>query len=323
MFADSVYGQNPSRFSLEVDQFVIEMAQRHDYSINELRQLFSQVSHLKEVLDAIKRPAEAKPWYQYRKIFVTSQRIEAGVKFWQDQERTLNAAWKQYGVPPEIVVSILGVETFFGRYKGKYRVIDALATLAFDYEKRGEFFRAELQEFLLLTHEEGVDPLSIMGSYAGAMGMPQFISSSYRNYAVDFDGDGVRDLWANVDDVIGSVANYFSKHGWQRDGLITGPCEVEGLEYTLLLDSGLKPTHSFKRVRQMGVTADLPVDGDPNVGLLMLDAEGSDECWLTLDNFYVITRYNHSPLYAMAVYQLGAAIKSDYEKMINAKPEWP
>jgi membrane-bound lytic murein transglycosylase B len=317
----SSYAQAPSDFSKQVDQFVIQMSQDYNYSASELRHLFAQVNYLQEVIDAITRPAEAKPWYEYRAIFVTSQRIAEGVKFWSEREQTLKTATEQYGVPPEIIVSILGVETFFGNYKGKYRVLDSLATLAFGYHKRGDFFRQELQQFLLLTQEEGIDPLSIRGSYAGAMGMPQFISSSYRTYAIDFDGDGVRDLWQSVDDAIGSVANYFSKHGWQRDGLITGRCEVDGLEYTLLLDSGLKPSHSFKRVKQMGVAVDLPVDGDPDVGVLMLDAKGSDECWLTLNNFYVITRYNHSPLYAMAVYQLGAAIKADYEKIANAKSD--
>lgn len=254
------------------------------------------------------RPAEAKPWHQYRPIFVTESRIRQGVEFWDKHAADLTRASDAYGVPPEIIVAILGVETRYGRYAGKHRVIDALATLAFDYPQRSAFFRKELLEYLLLTREEGMDPLALKGSYAGAMGKPQFISSSYRHYAVDFDGDGVRDLLNSTVDAIGSVANYFQRHQWRHGEPVVSRAQAQGEQYRQLVELGIKPHIEASRVTAYGVRVENDVPGLLGA-LIELETEQGSELWFGYQNFYVITRYNHSPLYAMAVYQLGQAIR--------------
>ncbi|MEW8561499.1 MAG: lytic murein transglycosylase B, partial [Candidatus Thiodiazotropha sp.] len=232
-----------------------------------------------------------------------------GVEFWRQNEALLASVSKQYGVPAEIIVAIVGVETRYGKHTGRYRVLDALTTLAFGYPKRSDFFRRELEQFLLLTREEGVDRDSAMGSYAGAMGMPQFISSSYRRYAVDHDGDGRRDLWNSKADIIASVASYFKTHGWKPNQPITLLTNGgEGLQ--TFVDAGMKPSIKLGKLLAKGVR---PLNGetpaaDSLTSLVKLDAGDKDEFWLGLHNFYVITRYNHSNLYAMAVYQLSQQI---------------
>ncbi len=294
----------------EVDAYIEELIQQHDFSRPELEEVLAAAERRQDIIDLMRRPAERRlNWHEYRKIFLDEQRIAGGVEFWQQNQATLERAEKEYGVAPEVIVAIIGVETRYGRVTGRHRVVDALMTLAFDYPPRASFFRKELTQFLLLAREEGKNPTSLTGSYAGAMGFGQFIPSSYRNYAVDFDRDGVRDIWQNRTDAIGSVANYFSRHGWRGAAQVTLPVQLKA-ETEQLLDianQSLKPTHSIAEMAEMGVI----VDGlDPEARVLLLRLLGGDkpEYWLGFDDFYVITRYNHSRLYAMAVYQLGQEI---------------
>ena len=294
----------------EVDAYIEELIQQHDFSRPELEEVLAAAERRQDIIDLMRRPAERRlNWHEYRKIFLDEQRIAGGVEFWQQNQATLERAEKEYGVAPEVIVAIIGVETRYGRVTGRHRVVDALMTLAFDYPPRASFFRKELTQFLLLAREEGKNPTSLTGSYAGAMGFGQFIPSSYRNYAVDFDRDGVRDIWQNRTDAIGSVANYFSRHGWRGAAQVTLPVQLKA-ETEQLLDianQSLRPTHSVAEMAEMGVI----VDGlDPETRVLLLRLLGGDkpEYWLGFDDFYVITRYNHSRLYAMAVYQLGQEI---------------
>ncbi|HEY5789367.1 MAG TPA: lytic murein transglycosylase B [Gammaproteobacteria bacterium] len=294
----------------ELRAFIDEMIARHGFDGVRLATLFGQVETRPDIIAAITRPAEAKPWHEYRKIFLTESRIAGGVRYWDEHAERLAAAGERFGVPPEVVVAIIGVETRFGGYTGKHRVIDALTTLAFDYPKRGDFFRGELEAFLLLSREEGLDPLEPLGSYAGAMGYGQFIPSSYRAYAIDFDGDGHRDLFANHADAIGSVANYFARHGWRAGGPVVAPATVSGDGYRELVALGYKPQRHLARFADYGVAVDGALDGEQLAALLELELADSSEHWAALHNFYVITRYNHSPLYAMAVHQLSQAIRA-------------
>lgn len=297
----------------DVRTFIDELANKHGFDTQQLSQLFREVKLKQKIIDAISRPAEAKPWHQYRPIFVTQSRINQGVEFWERHQADLERAEQVYGVPPEIIVAILGVETRYGRHKGRYRVMDSLATLAFEYPKRAKFFRSELEHYLLLAREEGLDPLSIMGSYAGAMGYAQFISSSYRHFAVDFDADGKRDLWNNTSDAIGSIANYFKRHHWQPGGMVTVPALVGGNHIKVTVKKGFKPHSSVAELGNKGVTPKAYADPSAMAALIELETRRGPEYWLGLDNFYVITRYNHSPLYAMAVYQLGQAILKQHK----------
>ncbi len=293
----------------EVREFIDEMVKKHDFNSLELTNLLSQGEIKTTIIDAMNRPAEAMPWYKYRKIFLKPGRVKAGVTFWNENEAALKRAQSKYGVPAEYIVAIIGVETRYGVYKGKFRVLDSLMTLAFDYPKRGKFFRGELEHYLLMTREEKIDPLSLKGSYAGAMGKPQFIASSYRNYAVDFDGDGKRDLLNNTTDAIGSVANYFSRHHWVPGQPVVGGATIKGKKYKALLDKGIKPKTSVKSFSQYGVTITDDIPGNLSGALIELELKSGHEYWVGLQNFYVITRYNHSPLYAMAVYQLSQEIR--------------
>ena len=310
---------NPLLQRPELRAFIDDMVARHDFNSAELATLFAEVETQPRIIEAITRPAEAKPWHAYRKIFLTEKRIAAGVVFWDENAELLAAAEERFGVAQEVIVAIIGVETNYGRNAGSWQVIDALATLAFDYPKRGDFFRSELEHFLLLSREEGLDPLTPVGSYAGAMGLGQFIPSSYRHYAIDFDGDGQRDLFGNRADAIGSVANYFSRHGWRQGGTVTVPTSVEGDDYRALVELGYKPQRRLDRYPGYGVAVPEGLDGSELAALLELDAEGGPEHWIALKNFYVITRYNHSPLYAMAVYQLSEEIAARRQATADAR----
>jgi len=300
----------PDKFPA-VKAFIAQMVEKHRFTEKELQDLFKQVEHKQNIIDAISRPAESKPWYQYRPIFVTEKRIHDGVAFWQENAKQLAHAEETYGVPAQIIVAIVGVETFYGRNKGGYRVIDALSTLGFDYPPRADFFRDQLEQFLLMAREEKRDPLTFLGSYAGAMGMPQFIPSSFRNFAVDFDEDGQRDLWENPADIIGSVANYFSRHNWQPGGAVASRASIKGEAPQDLLDKGLEPSIPVATLKSKGITIQAAFPDDANAALIALESDLDEhEYWVTLNNFYVITRYNHSPVYAMAVYQLSEAIRT-------------
>lgn len=292
----------------QLQSFIQEMSQKHDFDRNQLQQLFSKTRLHQSILDAISRPAESKPWYQYRPIFVTHERTQGGVRFWRNNETTLQRAEQKYGVPPQIITAIIGVETRYGKHAGRYRVLDALTTLAFAYPPRGSFFRKELEEYLLMTREENLDPLDQKGSYAGAMGMPQFISSSFRSYAIDFDADGKRDLWQNPEDVIGSVANYFDKHRWKAGQPIAHKVRVHGDKYQQLISDDLRPRYTQQQMLDNGVILPRDIPRDIEGTLIELETEDGPEYWVTWHNFYVISRYNHSALYSMAVYQLSEQI---------------
>lgn len=296
-----------------VNVFINRMVATYGFDKKELNELFQAVEIKEDIIKKISYPAEAMPWYKYRKIFMTDARINGGIRFWQENQSTLIAVEKQTGVPAEIIIAIIGVETAYGQKTGSYRVIDALATLAFAYPPRSKFFLGELESFLLLCREEHLNSLMPIGSYAGAMGMPQFMPSSYRSYAVDFDGDGHRDIWHNDSDVIASVANYFIKHQWQPGNAIAFPVSATGKNYKTALNSELKPDLRVDQLELLNLKISRPLPFNTKVKLLAFEQEAfgqkpGEELWVGLDNFYVITRYNHSPLYAMVVYQLSQAI---------------
>jgi len=291
------------------NEFIEKMASEYDFDSSSLRNLLDQAIVSKTILKAISKPAEKRlPWYKYRNIFLKKKRINEGVEFLDKNREKLQAAEKKFGVPAEIITAIIGVETFYGRIAGSYRVVDALNTLGFHYPKRAKFFRNEFEQFLLLAREQGFDPLSLKGSYAGAMGMPQFISSSYRHYAIDFDGDNIIDIWNNPDDAIGSVANYFAEHGWKKDKPVVARVKIEGESYKDVLGKGLEPDLDESDLERFGIKSDSLFDKNEKLKLFEYKQKTSNEYWLAHKNFYVITRYNHSHLYAMAVYQLALEI---------------
>ncbi|MDX1452371.1 MAG: lytic murein transglycosylase B [Oleiphilaceae bacterium] len=295
----------------EVAGFIREMVAEHEFDQASLEQLFAQAEKKQSILDAIARPAEKRlEWKGYRKIFLTEDRIAKGRAFVKEHAETLARAERELGVPPHIIAAIIGVETRYGRHKGSYRVIDALSTLAFDYPPRSKFFRKELAQALLLAREQGFEPLALKGSYAGAMGYGQFIPSSYRHYAIDFDGDKVADILDNPVDAIGSVANYFKQHKWRSGEAVAMPVSVQGKKYEGVLHDSLKLKHRVADLRAAGVTVPKGVADDKQAKLLALQGAEGLETWLALHNFYVITRYNHSHLYAMAVHQLSQEIAS-------------
>lgn len=289
-------------------EFIAKMAENHNFDAGELKTLFRSVEIKQNIIDAITRPAEGMPWFKYRKIFLTDARIDEGVKFWLKHADALAATEKQYGIPAQIIVAIIGVETMYGTRTGSYRVIDALSTLAFNYPKRSPFFTGELENFLLLCREENIDPLEPTGSYAGAMGIPQFMPSSFRNYATDFEGDQHRDIWNNPADAIASVANYFGKHHWQPGQAVAFPVQAKDESYKKIITTDLKPDLTKAQLRSLNIEPPEQLSENALAKLLAFEQEQTEELWLALDNFYVITRYNHSPLYAMAVFQLSQAI---------------
>lgn len=295
----------------DVQQFILQMQKEHGFDADLISYWMEGVKQQKSALKAIARPAEGKPWKDYRKIFITDSRISKGVEFWRKNADLLSRAETQYGVPAEVIVAIIGVETYYGKRAGNYPVLDALTTLGFDYPPRGKFFRKQLKHYLLMVREEKLDVNKLTGSYAGAMGMPQFIPSSFRSYAVDFDGDGVRDFWNSPADPIGSVANYFKKHGWKKGAPVASRASVEQRSKKLG-SKKMKPHLSVAEYKKLGVRPIEKFNDKAQATLLKLDGAKGSEFWLGLDNFYVITRYNHSPLYAMAVFQLSQAISSKY-----------
>jgi len=300
----------------EVKKFIKQMVKKHKFNKQYLEKIFSRAEMYDSILEAIARPAEGKPWYEYRPIFVTEKRAKGGVDFWEKNAEALARAEKKYGVPQEIIVAIIGVETRYGKHAGTYPVFDSLATLAFGYPPRATFFRGELEQFLLMAREENFKTRELVGSYAGAMGMPQFIPSSFRRYAIDFDGDGKRDLWNNPTDAIGSVANYFRQHHWKRDQPVVSKVEVDTKRrnYKKLITKSLKPSHTQLELLLGGVTLPRGINKDLKGKLLKLKTQKNSEYWVAWNNFYVITRYNHSALYSMAVYQLSKKIKQAYLK---------
>ena len=301
------------------EDFARRAAAEHDLDPAAVLELLGEARFKQSIVDAITRPAEAKPWYQYRRIFLTPERIEGGVAFWRDHEERIAAAARMYEVDPQYIVAIIGVETFYGRITGGHRVLDALATLAFHYPDTGNdrsaFFSQELMNFLLLGKEEGLPLREVQGSYAGAMGLGQFMPSSYRAYAVDLDGDGRRDLWSSLDDVIGSVANYLHRHGWQPGAAVVAPLEVRAdADTALIAERDFKPVHAVLTLRDAGYTPGSPVAEEALGSVVRLEEDGAQSFWLAFQNFYVITRYNRSPLYAMAVHELSEEIRKGMQQ---------
>jgi membrane-bound lytic murein transglycosylase B len=298
----------------QVQIFIDDMSEKHGFSKAELTRVFEQAERRDDIIELMSKPAEKKlKWFEYRKIFLTESRIEGGVAFWKQHADILARAETEFGVDPQVLVAIIGVETRYGSNTGRHRVLDALSTLAFDYPPRSKFFTGELEQFLVLAREENIDMFTARGSYAGAMGYGQFIPSSYRNYAVDFDANGERDLWDSPMDIIGSVANYFRVHGWEQGAPVAIPAEVTGNSYQMVLDLGYKPNTVLDALRHDGITPTTPMADDHVAALIAFQQQDGPEYWLGFNNFYVITRYNHSPLYAMAVFQLSEEIRAAYE----------
>jgi membrane-bound lytic murein transglycosylase B len=301
----------------EIEAFVQDMNLRHGMGSAELRLILRQARVQPDILRAMSAQATPRPWHRYRPSFVNPERIAGGVRFWNRHAGLLARAEREYGVPAEIIVATIGVETVYGSYTGSHRVLDALTTLAFDFPRRAEFFRGELEQFLLLVHEGVLDPLRMRGSYAGAMGVPQFLPSSFRDYAVDFDGDGNRKLWDGAADSIGSVANYYRSFGWQAGRPIAVPAKVEGQGYVALAEQGIKPRFDAQALEQAGVTPLADIGAD-TMAMLVLEGSSGNEYWLGLNNFYMITRYNRSVNYAMSVFQLAREIRNARESAAGA-----
>lgn len=311
---------NDYRERNDVDQFIAEMSKKHKFPEADLRRWLSNAEKQPEVIDAITRPAEkVKPWKDYRKIFMTEERIANGARFWLDHAEIFQQVEERYGVDAEIIVAILGVETRYGKTQGNYRVIDSLSTLAFDYPPRQKFFRQQLEEFLLLAREQNHDPLDLKGSYAGAMGYGQFIPSSYRDFAVDYDDDGFADIWNNPADAIASVANYFKEHRWERDRLVATRCHIQPQYNAALLEANKKPAYTAEELQKNGFEPLDPGLADEIFSLHKMEGEYGAEFWAGANNFYVITRYNHSDMYALAAFQLSLAIKEEYQRLSSAQ----
>ena len=285
------------------------MVSKHEFGRAALRRVFSQVRPRPAILRAIAAPATAKPWFEFRSSHVDAARINGGIRFWEQNAATLARARRDYGVPEDIIVAIIGIETLYGRNTGSFRVLDALATLAFDYPPRADLFTRELEQYLLLSREGGLNALDAKGSYAGAMGLPQFLPSSYRKYAVDFDGDGRRDL-NNAADAIGSIANYLQAFGWQPGEPVVIPAETADSEFDVVPTSGLKPEISVGEFRRRGIVPLAPVKDEADAALFLVQTDTGPRYWLGLQNFYVITRYNRSINYAMAVHDLAGELRA-------------
>lgn len=302
------FANNPN-----AQQFIDRMVNKHGFDRQQLQEILSQAKRLDSVLRLMDNQAPTtlvKPpsgpngaWLRYRKKFITPDNVQNGVVFWNQYEDALNRAWQVYGVPPEIIVGIIGVETRWGRVMGKTRILDALATLSFNYPRRAEYFSGELETFLLMARDEQDDPLNLKGSFAGAMGYGQFMPSSYKQYAVDFSGDGHINLWDPVD-AIGSVANYFKAHGWVKGDQVAVMANGQAPG----LPNGFKTRYSISQLAAAGLTPQQPLGNHQQASLLRLDVGTGYQYWYGLPNFYTITRYNHSTHYAMAVWQLGQAV---------------
>ncbi|MBV8466086.1 MAG: lytic murein transglycosylase B [Burkholderiales bacterium] len=297
----------------DVKAFIDEMVTQYGFDRAQLEAQFDRIVLKPHVLEILDRPSTSRPYYEFRPNFVNATRIRNGVAWWHEHAKTIAAVSEHYHVDPEYLVAILGVETMWGEDAGSFRVMDALSTIAFNYPRRADYFRKELREFLLLAREENQDPFSFKGSYAGAMGMPQFMPSSYRAYAQAWDGNAHRDIWRNPGDTLASIANYFSEHGWTAGTPLVARAQVQGADFAPLVDDKFNLHYKVSELAPFGVTPAKPLSDDPLAVLAPLDtAPGTTDYWLGYNNFVVITRYNHSTLYAMAVHELAQAIKAAY-----------
>lgn len=294
----------------QLEAFIEEMAQKHGHEPAWLRKLLGQAQVRASILRAMATPGTARPWHEFRRRNVDPGRIDGGVRFWSENRALLERASREFGVPEEIIVATIGIETMYGRMTGSFRVLDALATLAFDYPPRAEFFRGELEQYLLLARESGLDAAGTRGSFAGAIGIPQFLPSSYRKYAVDFDGDGKRDLVGSVADAIGSVANYYRAFGWRPGASIVVAVDSGEADIGSLLAAGIKPHTRIGELKSRGLIVQEAVDDTAEAALISIETDAGPRLMLALDNFYVITRYNRSINYAMAVHELALAIRA-------------
>jgi peptidoglycan lytic transglycosylase B len=296
----------------EVQAFIREVAARHGFVEHELRYLFSRVRRAEPVLEAIKPPPpKARSWEEYRGNFLNERRLAAGAEFWKKHRRALERAESRYGVPAEYIVAIIGIETYYGRNTGRWRVVDALTTLAFDYPARAAYFRSELEQYLLLARESGKDVFSVRGSYAGAIGIPQFMPGSTRRWAVDFDNNGAIDLRRSPVDAIGSVANFLKEHGWQPGGEVLLDARVGGEAWRALADGSVDPKHASADLRAAGVEFDGLPEGVRGVLVELETPDKPSEYRIGLHNFWVLTRYNRSAFYASAVHDLAQAVKKN------------
>jgi len=300
-----------------VVEFIDEMVEKHEFDRAALSAVLAEAKIKQVIIKKISTPAERTlTWGEYRKIFITKERINAGATFWRDNKEMLERIALETGVPIEMLIGIIGVETYFGRITGKDRVIDALATLAFEYPPRSKFFRNELVEFLILAREEELDPTEPMGSYAGAMGRPQFMPSSFRAYAVDSTGDGKRDIWGNWADVAGSVANYFLAHRWRVDEEVVTQATLSSAWSGPIPSPAntLKMTDTVESLSKQGVMFATDLCADSKGQLLTYEGDTGLEHWVGFHNFFVITKYNRSVMYALAAHQLGRLVS----KKVNA-----
>lgn len=299
----------------DVREFMAELVTNDGFEKEYLGTVFAGVESKQSIIDAMTRPAEkVKPWFEYRQIFLTPRRISSGVDFFREHETELRQIALKTGVPPEMISAIIGVETFYGTRTGSYRAVDALATLAFDYPPRSKFFRSELRQLFLLARDEQLDVTQLTGSYAGALGPPQFIPSSYRNFAVDGDNDGRRDLLSDWNDIFASVANYFVVHNWQPAQPVTVRARLKPGNVRSDSENELVMRDTVGSLKRQGVdfSTDLPTNAPAM--LITLAGEEGTEYWVGFQNFYAITRYNRSPMYALAVYQLSEAIAAGVRK---------
>lgn len=304
----------------DVQAFMQQMVRQHHFDRKQLTAILKEAVYQPQIIESMDKPFEKKTWDVYRDLFLTPERVQAGIAFWQQNQKALARAQKEYGVPAHVIVAIIGVETLYGKHQGNYRVLDALTTLAFHYPKRADFFRKELGEYLLLCREQGVAANQYLGSYAGAMGKPQFMPSSYRFYAVDFTGNGRRDLMNNDDDAIGSVANYFHRHGWKMNGEVAEPALIRGSHYKQFQTNTKTPNYAYHRLLAAGVKpSSSPMHPPAKAGLIELTTPTGPEFWLAYPNFYVITHYNTSPQYALVVYLFSQQLHNKWASLHSGR----
>ncbi|QDQ39095.1 lytic murein transglycosylase B [Legionella geestiana] len=309
--ADAGFAARP-----DVRQFIGEMVRTHGFDNAALTQTMASVVTQPQIIESMEKPYEKKTWDIYQQLFLTPERLEGGLAFWKANQNTLKKAEKEFGVPASIIVAIIGVETRYGQNQGSYRVLDALATLAFDYPKRAPFFRKELAEYLQLCREQKVAPGDYLGSYAGAIGKPQFMPSSYRAFAVDYSGTGKKDLRNDDADVIASIGNYLQKHGWKRGEAIAQPARIRGSAYKRVATNTRTAEYSTKALARLGIRPTTPPWRHPEkAGLIELLTSSGEEYWVGFPNFYVITRYNSSPQYALVVYLLSKQLEDGQKRL--------
>jgi membrane-bound lytic murein transglycosylase B len=294
----------------EIAEFIEEVAAKHQYDRALLRRAFAEARPRPGILRAMAAPGTARPWHVFRARYIDDVRIAAGVSFWRQHARALRRAAREFGVPEEVIVATIGVETIYGRDMGSFRVLEALMTLAFDYPPRAAFFRSELEQFVLLAREARLDLLRVRGSYAGAIGIPQFLPSSYRKYAVDYDRDGIVDLVGSPADAVGSVANYYRAFGWETGGAVALRITADEAALDGIVGVDVKPHVRVAELRRRGAVVPGKVSDETEVAVFSLEAESGTQYWLGLHNFYVITRYNRSVNYAMVVHELARELRA-------------